>query len=485
MKRHNPRRTSRIIRYFVMSIAVLSLVSSSYARVFAASCANGISQLDCEAILNGWVDWVPGTCSSNTTGTLNGNDNAQKLFNYFTQHGYSKEQAAGIVGNTSHESGNLPERLQGTPPTKITPYGTLTPGQLSSTGWGLTQWTPASKVGDYTSKTNEDPDSLDTQIEYLWKQLEGTSPVHSEKGAGNALKNVTALGDTGARQAADAFEDSYERPFKPNPSNDPSGYQQYLQNRMDRENTAIEALHTFGPGAPVGSGSSPSSPACGGSTTAGRCTNPTPNGYSNIKQALHDTYKIDLTGATDDTEAARVFATICTLASAPTYYSRLTARGPITIDFVAGNPGVGNGGCGGWAKTIDLVEFYGPFCSGKDPDRYVLSHELGHIFEARNQSIGSAFNSGPWTTVGRKLPDWNCAIHNIPGTDYQKECFASMIGTYLVWYEYRVVIGGGPPGPINTNGVPYLPDYATNPTYDAYWNFAKDNLFGGVVFNSF
>ena len=38
-------------------------------------------------------------------GNLTGSNNQQKAFNFFVQNGYTKEQAAGIVGNMIAESG--------------------------------------------------------------------------------------------------------------------------------------------------------------------------------------------------------------------------------------------------------------------------------------------------------------------------------------------------------------------------------------------
>src|SRR5690348_232379 len=110
------QHTRQIVKYSLLfSGMLIAVVGSTVAQTQAADCAQGISDLDCQALLFGWVDWVPSSCSSSTTGTLTGDDNAQKVFNFFTSHGYTPVQAAGIVGNTSHESGNLPERLQGTP----------------------------------------------------------------------------------------------------------------------------------------------------------------------------------------------------------------------------------------------------------------------------------------------------------------------------------------------------------------------------------
>ena len=54
-------------------------------------------------------------CSTTTgsTGTLTGNDNLEKIYNYFLGKGLTDFQAAGIVGNISQESGGDPTIVQG------------------------------------------------------------------------------------------------------------------------------------------------------------------------------------------------------------------------------------------------------------------------------------------------------------------------------------------------------------------------------------
>ena len=55
-------------------------------------------------------------CASSATGTLEGSDNQQKVFNFFVSKGYTKEQAAGIVGNMMAESGVNPRHSSRAPP---------------------------------------------------------------------------------------------------------------------------------------------------------------------------------------------------------------------------------------------------------------------------------------------------------------------------------------------------------------------------------
>ena len=133
---------------------------------------------------------------------LSGNDNKAKIYNYFLAKGLKDFQVAGILGNMAHESGYEEQRLQGTP------SGTKTPAEQvggTSLGWGLVQWTPASKVINPITQSGKDPNDIANQLDFLWDQLQGntTSP---EKAAGDALLATTDVGS-----ATLAFETRYER----------------------------------------------------------------------------------------------------------------------------------------------------------------------------------------------------------------------------------------------------------------------------------
>jgi hypothetical protein len=171
---------------------------------------------------------------------LVGSNNQQKAFNYFASNGYSKEQAAGIVGNMIHESGVEPGRKEGTPPGQVT-----NPSDVVefSGGWGIVQWTPAGKMITPSREAGVDDaviGSLEYQLEFLKKQLEGKGPI-PEKHAGDMLKRTTTVED-----AAVAFGQYYERFLG---SENPN-HERYTQ----RKTAAREVLQTFGGTAPSGAG---------------------------------------------------------------------------------------------------------------------------------------------------------------------------------------------------------------------------------------
>ncbi|WP_371405866.1 phage tail tip lysozyme [Kribbella sp. NBC_00662] len=174
-------------------------------------------------------------------GDLSGANNQQKAFNFFVQNGYTKEQAAGIVGNMISESSVEPGRKQGTAP------GTVTkPADVLgySGGWGIVQWTPASKMINPSRDAGVGDDvigSLAYQLDFLHKQLLGKPPL-SEKAAGDAVKAATSVD-----AAAVAFGGQFER-F--------AGYENPNNPRYaERKANAEHVLNTFGGSAPaVGKG---------------------------------------------------------------------------------------------------------------------------------------------------------------------------------------------------------------------------------------
>jgi hypothetical protein len=188
---------------------------------------------------------------------LVGSSNQQKAFNYFAANGYSKEQAAGIVGNLIHESSVEPMLKEGTIAGTRTPAGEVDqPGTANdwSRGWGIVQWTPASKLITASRRlgiTDGRIESLDYQLDFLKEQLAGDGPL-PEGRAGQLLRATRSPED-----AAAAFGRWYER-FQG--SEDPS-HERYAQ----RKTAAREVFTTFGSGlvGSVGTAAGPGPDGCG------------------------------------------------------------------------------------------------------------------------------------------------------------------------------------------------------------------------------
>lgn len=83
-------------------------------------------------------------------------DKRNYLTNFFIQKGLAPHQAAGIVGNLEGESGLDPTAL----------------GDNKTSG-GLAQWHNERLTGlnKFAFNNNADANSIDTQAEYLWHEL--------------------------------------------------------------------------------------------------------------------------------------------------------------------------------------------------------------------------------------------------------------------------------------------------------------------------
>lgn len=162
-----------------------------------------------------------GCCGVNST-NLTGKDNAQKIYNFLTAPGRLKPyQAAGVMGNMQAESGfeprlvqygklnsrgeisevNKPSSLDDTPPPEVPSR----PDVGTSIGYGIVQFTPATKILPAATRLNMAPGDLGFQLTLLWEQLNGQSEL-PEKAAGDHLKQTQNVED-----ATISFETKYER----------------------------------------------------------------------------------------------------------------------------------------------------------------------------------------------------------------------------------------------------------------------------------
>lgn len=134
--------------------------------------------------------------SSSNVGELSG-EVPEQVWKGLKKLGFTPYGIAGIMGNMKHESGMNPgiSEIGG---------GTTSAGA----GFGLVQWTPASKLDDYIkAKGTGERTSVSTQLNFLADQLKGTSPVHNDTGAYAGLMAATS-----PQQAAETFVRLYERP---------------------------------------------------------------------------------------------------------------------------------------------------------------------------------------------------------------------------------------------------------------------------------
>jgi hypothetical protein len=118
--------------------------------------------------------------------------NAAIAFDFLVGKGLSHEQAAGVIGNLQSESGLNP-RSDAPDPTKTDPY---------ARGRGIASWGPPRWRNLITFAAGRDPWSLDTQLDFLWHELE------SEPGLGLAPLRAT----TTVEDATVVFQNRFENP---------------------------------------------------------------------------------------------------------------------------------------------------------------------------------------------------------------------------------------------------------------------------------
>jgi hypothetical protein len=139
------------------------------------------------------------TTSGSAEGTvaatpLSGSGNAEKIWNFFSEKGFSSSAIAGIMGNLQQESG--------LDPTAVNP---------TSGAFGVGQWLGGRKTNlqNYAKRTGGDMNSLETQLNFLWEELNGgdstTKSILDKNGGLSGLKN------SNVSRATELFEKAFER----------------------------------------------------------------------------------------------------------------------------------------------------------------------------------------------------------------------------------------------------------------------------------
>ena len=251
-------------RIIAVGAALCILFMQGFTATAAAQYAPP-SQADVNAIYN-WPFWNPNVCvgngSASTAATvLIGNDNPQKIFNFFIGKGLSPAQAAGVLGNIEQESAFDPTKIQNGGDSQD-------PNAAGGGGWGLVQWTPGASALTVQKQYNVTGNIYDlaTQLTMIWSQMTNTSPVGVQNMVAG-LKGISGNSSAAASQAASYFVKNYEG------GTDPNGI---------REQYAQQILQEYGSGTAVGAGATTGNnlSGCGGSVAV-NCKNPA-SGAANL-----------------------------------------------------------------------------------------------------------------------------------------------------------------------------------------------------------
>tara|TARA_R100001460_G_scaffold12021_1_gene27828 strand:+ start:3428 stop:4006 length:579 start_codon:yes stop_codon:yes gene_type:complete len=120
------------------------------------------------------------------------------IYNYLLEKGFSKEAAAGIMGNIDVETGgsyNYQQKQKG-----------------GGKGYGLFQFDFMNKYYQDYLKQNKLEDSANTQIDYMYDTIYGNEAMFSTKDK-KALREALESGNV--QQATKGFQDIFENPGVP------------------------------------------------------------------------------------------------------------------------------------------------------------------------------------------------------------------------------------------------------------------------------
>lgn len=140
----------------------------------------------------GWYD--PRCSESSSTGTvqLAGNDNTEKILNFFMRKGLTLAQSSGIVGNMIQESGLNPAIIQG---------GRIADDSYvlqSGVGFGLVQWTSGGRQVNFMNHMKGlgvGVTNLSGQLEFVWKEMSESYPntMRALKASSNPVDAAIAV----------------------------------------------------------------------------------------------------------------------------------------------------------------------------------------------------------------------------------------------------------------------------------------------------
>lgn len=206
-----------------------------------------------------------------------------------------------------------------------------------------------------------------------------------------------------------------------------------------------------------------------------KCSEPAASSSGDAQQRSQKLWGIALDGgALNDSRAKQIFETLCLLNSSSKFASLLKAKTtPVRVHVNAG-------GCLSHASASGDIDLNG-YCGAIWTDRYILSHELGHIVNFRNLDLYAKWQKDVYSNKAVRhgfvsLPTWDCQFDYGTGP-FEAECWADMISSYLTYKDMRQAFGRGPFG----NGLnDKFNEYPTE--YKEYYDFAKNEIFGGTDF---
>jgi len=194
----------------------------------------------------------------------------------------------------------------------------------------------------------------------------------------------------------------------------------------------------------------------------------------------------------------QTYETICLLEQSQTWVTLVGASPThlVHIVFAQQPKGAGSGCteistssyCGtapSAAKQNEYVVFLFGFTNGGNDlyyNRFITTHELGHVIQDQNQNIYDDFNAKYFKTAAKNPAQYlpyslNCPIsaawQKANGLDPAAECLSDFMAIYV---DY--------PHPSNGDMPQSLTSFNTDPKYTTVYQFISSEVFGGTDFNA-
>ena len=174
----------------ISSIILISLIlASTLSNIARAEFDERFYKLNDIIYYDAGEDCAPASSGNMADINLEGNDNAEKIWNFFKSRGLTDEQTAGIMGSLWGESNHFQPDL-------------VEAG--NGIGYGIAQWSFGRRTNleNYAKEKGKPVSDLGVQLNFLWQELEGP-----ENRALNMVKSASTV-----REATIAWTNGFERP---------------------------------------------------------------------------------------------------------------------------------------------------------------------------------------------------------------------------------------------------------------------------------
>ena len=174
----------------ISSIILISLIlASTISNIARAEFDERFYKLNDIIYYDAGEDCAPASSGNMADINLEGNDNAEKIWNFFKSKGLTDEQTAGVMGSLWGESNHFQPDL-------------IEAG--SGIGYGIAQWSVGRRTNleNYAKERGKPASDLGVQLNFLWQELEGP-----ENRALNMVKSASTV-----REATIAWTNGFERP---------------------------------------------------------------------------------------------------------------------------------------------------------------------------------------------------------------------------------------------------------------------------------